>query len=318
MPDNNEELDELERAYREMEEARAEELYGEEGPGFFARVGDFGESEAERELREDVPSRIGLEGVTKEPGFRERFGESAEERRLRAEEPEKIEEARLAWGKKEKKVVKVVAKAPFRAARWLGEAEEERRAPRIFRPITGPAKYFAEREELGRRGRPRRGEPRGVTIARRISGAFASGLSREERQALYFGRAGLDLYRTKPRETMPLAGRAVPIGTSPASQALAPGWSPAAQALIPGYAGLRELTMPRGLSPAEQSVMKEVHANGDSDTPKHIVSELGQEGISPTEAQQAVRRLAAAGYIKPTGEIVDNQSVLEVHPSLLR
>lgn len=239
-----------ERIYREAEEAaRQEELEAERiaarygKPSFWERVFTPSDEEARREL----PIRRGVERFAKEE-----IEEAKEVPGMLREEYERLSEE--------------VERAARAAAKGVG------------RGARATAKYLAEREELRRR----RGEPRGVRLARGISRAMAPSLGREERRLLYFGRPAPELYGMAPRR-------------APAEMI------PAGRAMMPAFGAIRELTTPRGLGPAEQAVWAEVEANGDHDTLSHIISQLRDIGLSGKEVADALKSLLRKGLAEPAG-----------------
>ncbi len=81
--------------------------------------------------------------------------------------------------------------------------------------------------------------------------------------------------------------------------------------LGPTFRRLREVSkLP--LDRLEHAVLAEIRANGDRDTLQHVVSELGELGISRVEAEGAVQGLLQRGLVRETVEARGERPILEI------
>jgi hypothetical protein len=78
------------------------------------------------------------------------------------------------------------------------------------------------------------------------------------------------------------------------------------------YGFLRELSMPKGMRIAEQAAYAEIRSNGDRDTSRHVVSELGKLGVSRGEAEAAIKSLTQRGLIRKVVDFSGEPPIYEV------
>jgi len=74
---------------------------------------------------------------------------------------------------------------------------------------------------------------------------------------------------------------------------------------------LRNITMPRGLTPAETQAYAEIKENGDVDIPSHVIEDLATLGIPRGDAIAAIKGLIRKGHIRSNSQF-QNEPVLEI------
>jgi len=280
-------------------ESRQEFLLGK----WRERVGTQVEEEWKKEHPVEAEER---EGGTREEEYLRRVQEEAAEKGWPI--PETYEEA-LELKKREKRV--------FELGREVEEAGRKRKLTEYERERTLLKKA---KEELAEKRERRVGR-----WAKRA--ALLGGVPAVERKGgirdMYFGRAKPSLYvPPAPKEVIPketvkklrevttLGAPRAGVDTSYARRLVQPGGKELRQPLHFGF--LRELLMPKGLSPVEQYAFAEIRENNDRDTVRHVVSQLAQLGISRKQAENAVRSLLQKGYVRKVRDFKDKEPILEI------
>lgn len=243
-----------------------------------------------REILERKPIELDKD---KEEGQKRRIKEAEEEEKRKGDirkEQRKAEERAEALGRERETVDLAIEKQRLRK---LGETKWQR-----FERTSGQVGKIAG---LGYKAATLGGSPKVINkelySSKRMRPLTATESFGGMRQLTQVGGGDSVLQRATTPELSGLQ-RLTTMGSSPLAKQVG---SSSRLLVMPNLEKLRQVEVPKGLSPAEQKAYVEIKTNGDIDTRSNVIEELVKLGIPKEEASRAISVLLSKGLVKKDG-----------------